>query len=824
MKLSLNLLKKFVDISGIDANDLARELTLRTAEVEGVEKRGDIDKQVVVAEILEINKHPNAEKLNLALVDDGQEKREIVCGAKNIAVGQKVPLAKLGSVLPGNFKIKKAKIRGITSEGMLCSTAELGLADDAKGIFILPNDVKLGVPIAELGIRDTVLEIDNKSLTHRADLFSHLGFAREVASIKNLKFRSPSYPEIAQDAKEEISAQITDKRCRRYTALKISHLKVAPSPLEIQMQLQSCGIRPINNIVDITNLVLLELGQPMHAFDAEKISNIQVRSAKKGERMHTLDKEERKLKEGDILICDGDRPVALAGIMGGDDSQVTEGTTEITLESANFDPLQIRKTSSRLSLRTESSVRFEKDLDPNLAIDGTRRAVELFLELHPEAKVTSTLFDKINFKEEKRKFSFDFKEIKRNLGIEISPAKTKEILERLGFWAEVGKKVSVEVPSFRAGKDVYHDADIIEEIGRIYGYEEIPFSSPERKMTPPRENKLREKTWEIVDILSDLSFFETKTYVFTNKKTLENFKEDESNYLAVENPLSSEFSHLRKSLIPNMAMTSLENKERERLAFFETGRVFLPSSEGTVLPIEREMLSGILVEKKGKEKKEIFFSLKEVLEQLFYKIKAKEATFLPPNSSLSNSSNSKESAEKLSFIAENFAHPGKISRISYLNTGKLRSNTNNPPSPNSQLPDNPLGILAEMHPEIKKNLFGDDVLVAFFEIDLSALVQGSFQESNYQSLPKFPGITRDISLTFPKEVNYLEVEQVIQKTSKKISKVELFDIYEVSSEERSLSFHLNFLDREKTMTDEEGEAIFQKILKAASGLGGRIRE
>ncbi|MFA5076164.1 MAG: phenylalanine--tRNA ligase subunit beta [Patescibacteria group bacterium] len=505
MYISLNWLKKYVDIpKGFLAADLAAKLTACTVEVEGWKKEGELLDNVVVGKILEIKDHPNADKLKLVVVDIGKKKTEVVCGGTNLKKGMLVALAKIGARVnwhgAGQIEeLKPVKIRGVESQGMICLSSEIGLQDimpdksDTEILDLSHLKLKVGQPLAEaLHLDDTILEIDNKSLTHRPDLWGHYGLARELAAILKVKFKNYDPKEIKGGRGKNLKVEIKDKeKCRRYIGVVVDNVKIAPSPDWLVRQLESVGVRAINNIVDITNYVMLELGEPMHSFDWREIKGgtIIIDTAQKGEKFTTLDGQERILDEQMLLIKDGKRAVALAGVMGGLNSEIKDDTVTILFEAANFEPNNIRKTSIKLGLRTEGSARWEKNLSPVIAELAMRKAVEMTLELSPGAKVASKVIDQNFYTSQISEIELDLNWLNKRLGTAVAKEEVIGILERLQFEVKDKKNsLIVKVPYWRSTKDVSIAEDLVEEIARIYGYDNIKPTMPSAPVAPPKAN------------------------------------------------------------------------------------------------------------------------------------------------------------------------------------------------------------------------------------------------------------------------------------------------------------------------------------------------
>jgi len=794
MKVSSTILASFFkenDFIKKSLVDKIEQFTLKSAEIEGHKIFGNIDKLVVIAKILKIEPHSNADKLQIAIVDDGDSEKKIVCGAKNIKVGQLVPLAKIGAKLPNGLKIKKSKIRGETSEGMLCSGLELGICDIDDGIRILPKDSKISIPITEYFkcFNSLVFEIDNKSITHRGDLFSHEGIAREFSAIfDELELNGPFIPKKNKNNIENICVEIETKKCNIYSATKISEINIMNSDFSVCENLFQCDIRPINNIVDITNFMMIKFGQPMHAFDFAKIEGkkiiIKELSENDDKKFIGIDNIERELKVGDIVIMDTKKVIALAGIMGAKNSQVDENTKDIILEVANFDASSIRKTSQRIGLRTESSIRFEKKIHPKLVNNTMLIATNKIINLFPNAKISKS-FSFVAKKNEitEKTITFDFFEFEKILGFKVKKEIIKDILEKLFFKVSFEKNlICVIVPYFRLA-DIEYSNCIIEEFARIYGFDKIKCIAPTRKMQINIPNKIREIREQIETNLVSNGFFETKTYVFTNKETIKKFykKDCISNFIKIKNSGSEQHKFLRKSIIPNLFMEFLKNENiaNKENFIFETGKVFSKKNNKYE---EKEMLAGILFDCSENLSNhniftETFFKLKKKLNSLFKHID------INPK-----------------YIDDNkfeFAHPNRIAKIL------------------------DFGFIGEIHPAIF-----DKFKIAFFELDIKKMSKKN-TEKKYKKISKFPALRRDISLIVPKNISFDMVKKSIKSASNLIQKVDFFDIYHDDKKfnnKYSLSFHIEFRSNEKTLTVEEGENNFQKIINCLEKIKVEIKK
>jgi phenylalanyl-tRNA synthetase beta chain len=625
MWLSSNILSKMVDISDIEPQQLALRLTMSTAEIDGIDYLNRHLDTVISARILDVKPHPDADKLTLVEVDTGANRLRVVCGAKNHKKGDIVPLAMVGTRFSQDFVISKSKIRGEESEGMLCSKRELGLSDDHSGIMILREDTKLGVPMSRLfpEWRDVRFEIDNKSITHRPDLWSHLGFAREIGAILGRPVQDPVNHSLAETFrnKEELEIHIENSdACPRYSALMVGNIVIKESPEWLKAMVTSIGMRPINNIVDITNYVMAELGEPMHAFDHSKLKGrkIIVRMAKKGEELTTLDGQKHTLMEEDIVIADESGAIALAGVMGGGNSEIDDSTTTIVLEAASFNPVNIRKTAARYGNRTEAAMRFEKSLSPELTTSALLRCFELIKQCLPEARALTEIVDSYPKKLESVKISISTDMIRKQLGEDISDERIIGILTSLSFDVTVhGTDLTIWVPHYRATKDISIPADIVEEVGRIYGYDNITPRAPMVPCLPPAHNDLRLFERTVKRILSeDRGLTEVSGYSFVGEETLNRLEMNLERELRLRNPLSRDYDRLNRSLVPNI-VKNIEFNQRyhESFGIYEMNRVYHKESRTSAdLIAEERRITGAVYARRPEGP--VFYSGKTIVSGL----------------------------------------------------------------------------------------------------------------------------------------------------------------------------------------------------------------
>ncbi len=602
MHISYNWLSRHVDLTGISPQELAENLTLSTAEVEEVFRFAPHLSDVVVGHVLERVPHPDADKLGVCQVDVGQgEPLNIVCGAPNVAGGQKVAVATVGTRLPGDFKIKKSKIRGVTSVGMICSVRELDLGDEHDGIWVLPEACEVGQPVAEaLGIVDWVIDIDNKSLTHRPDLWGHRGMAREVAAIfqRELKPLDTSLPALGSGAPFPVT--VADEACSRYLGLAIDGAQQELSPDWLRFLLLAVGQRPLDLLVDLSNFVMLDLGQPNHAFDRSRLGaqGIVVRKARQGETMTTLDGFERTLTSDDLLITDGDRPVALAGIMGGEDSKVEGDTSQLLLEVATFHPGTIRRTSARLGLRSDSSARFEKHLDPTLPESAAGHFARLLQAIQPQVNFPMALSDAGRWENPARSLTVRTARIRSRLGVSISDSEILSILERLQLSpVQNGEAITVSIPAARATKDLGIEADLVEEVGRIYRYGNIPTENLVGEVVPAPADPRRKLVRRLQDAMAGgARFHENMGYSFVPDRVLQAMKIQGLPRVEVINPVAEGHSRMRRSLLPTLLDAARLNRQRHgQVALFEVGKGYLPEAANELgEPKEVHWISGVL--------------------------------------------------------------------------------------------------------------------------------------------------------------------------------------------------------------------------------------
>lgn len=784
MLVPISWLKEFVEIKE-DIREVTDRLTMSGSNVEGVQTYGEDIKNVVIGQLTKVEKHPNADKLLITEITTGSEVYPIVTGATNIKAGDKVPVALPGATIFGGKKIRASKLRGEESKGMLCSARELGLDDHGlpeevkNGIFILPADAPLGEDIKDyIDLEDSV--VDFEITPNRSDCLSILGMAKEAAATFNRELKIPKIV-LKEEAKESTENMVkvhidAEDLCKRYVARIVEDVVIEPSPLWMQRRLQYCGVRPINNIVDITNYVMMELGQPLHAFDYDKIEghSIIVRRSKASEKLMTLDGVKRELSEEMLVIADEKNPIALAGVMGGLESEIGSKTRRILLESANFNGPSIRRTSRKLGLRSESSMRFEKGIDPNLCSKAIDRACELIEKLGA-GKVLKGSVDVFPQKTEIREVSFTPERINRVLGINISSDEILDILERLEISVEsVGDTMVASIPTFRL--DISKEADLVEEVGRMYGYDRLPITLPSGDVTHGKLNNYQKNVNDIKDTLVYKGFSEIYTYSFISPKAFERIKVPEDSSLrhavSLMNPLGEEHSIMRTTLLPSMLNTIGFNLNRKvgELKLFEVSAVYLPKE----LPLKEQPYENKRLSLGLCDKSKDFYDLKGIIETIFMKLKIKDYVFKQDT---------------------HFAfHPGRCARIF--------------------LDDVEIGVAGEIHPDILEE-YEIDQRVYVAELDIDKIADKAINTITFNPLPKFPASSRDLAIVVKDSVLAGDILDTIKEGGKKLlEEVELFDIYkggQIPSGYKSMAFSLSFRAEDRTLTDEEINKSFDRI-------------
>ncbi|MEG8945730.1 phenylalanine--tRNA ligase subunit beta [Rosettibacter firmus] len=787
MKISLNWLNDYIDLKDISIDEIVERLTLAGLEVEEIIDQSKNFQNIVVGYVKEKRKHPNADKLSVCIVSDGTREYNVVCGAPNVQEGQKVPFAKVGAKIPFNgLKLEKTKIRGELSEGMICSEKELGISENHDGIMVLNSELKEGTPLADaLGMNDIILDI---AITpNRADALSHIGIARDLSAIFDRPVKLPEVRLKESNFKSEeiASVEIVDVvNCPRYIGKVVLNVEIKESPEWLKNRLKSVGLRPINNVVDVTNYVLYEIGQPLHAFDLDNLSErkIIVKCASDGEKFVTLDSKERELTSKDLMICDAHKPVAIAGIMGGENSEVTSSTKNILIESAFFNPSSIRKTAKRLGLQTDASYRFERGTDYDITVWAARRAAQLIYEI-AGGEVAKSEIDVYPAPFPKKSVELRYSRIKKILGYEIPEEKVKKIFINLGF--EIKKeddtKISLIIPSYR--HDIDREIDLIEEVARIYGYDKIPEVD---KISVTLEEKIDQTYFndEVRNILISLGFFE----IVTNSLLREDIAKRFGKPISVLNPQSIEMTHLRPSLLPGMLQAVLNNLKvnEKNLKLFEIGKVFERKHDNEIKSFddfyEKESLiiaiTGNAVEREWYEKDRQYD---------IYDLKGYVQSFLLKLLSLSNIEIKKVTDTNEFDLAIQLKYNETI-----LGQGGIIKN------------------------ELLK-LFDIDQNVLAFIFDLDLIKSIQIPKKEFKELLKYPKVYRDFAFIFDETVEAESVIEIIKKSSSKLlHHIKLFDIFQSESlgkGKKSLAFQLEYYDENRTLTEEEVDKDFWNAIK-----------
>ncbi|PIR03829.1 MAG: phenylalanine--tRNA ligase subunit beta [Candidatus Magasanikbacteria bacterium CG11_big_fil_rev_8_21_14_0_20_39_34] len=797
MLVSRKWLQDYVFLpDSLDSADLANDLTIHTVEVEEVKKQSEGLDGVVVGKILSIEKHPESTKLSIAQVDVGEEKpRQILFGTlAEMHVGRRTAVALAPTILQGK-EIHKIKIAGQVSEGMLCLYQELGLRSEDEPLEApeFDKEVKLGTPVTQaLGLDDVIIDIDNKSMTHRPDLWGHYGMARELSAIYRKKLEKYDPPAIREgkDIRLEVDIQ-KPEYCSRYMGVVMSGITIEPSPAWLQARLIAVGLRPINNIVDVTNYVMYDLGQPIHAFDTEQLGSTQdgkveiiVRMAEEDEEIETLDGNKHILGKENLVIADSNEPIALAGIMGGQNSSVMEETTSIILEAANFAATNIRRSSMRLGVRSDSSARFEKALDPNNCELALRKAVEMIHTLCPNAKVVSNVADAKSFQLHQGPVELSLSFLQKKMGVEISEKQATDILERLGFEVKTKKDVlHVIIPTWRATKDVSIADDLIEEIARMYGYGNIDAILPNYSGAPAVKcpHKVAQRIARRV-LAYENGFTETYNYSFEAPEWLERIGEDLLEYIRLENPVAKDRPLVRRHLYPNLLANVAGNLHRvDTVKLFEIGKVFHHEDPGErIHPNSSDLLprqdTFLGIAYASKKENTPFFMVADAAREVLKSIGVDEFTI-----------------EKFSLPVD-YVHNGRCAQI--------------------LLDGEQVGIITEFHPIALKRL-DIDYRVCIAELVLDKIVAKAGDSIHYMPIPEFPSITRDIAFVVKKEIEHDTVVKLIGEASDLIESVELFDVYSgehVGQGSKSMAYKIVYRSKEKTLTSEEVEKEHAKVL------------
>ncbi len=804
MFISMNWISDFVDLSGVDLKKLINRFTLSTAEVEDVYEYGRDTKDVVVARIVSLENHPNSKKLHLLKVDTGSKVVDVVCGAPNAAEGQLVALCKEGGSVKGT-PITAASVGGYMSYGMCCSEKELGISDDHTGIMVfdesyadkLGQDIKTFIPL-----EDTIFEVDNKSLTNRPDLWGHYGIAREIAALLERPLKPLEVKDTAEYASlPAIDMAIETDKCFRYSCIGVSNVTKNVSPLDMKVRLTYCGQRPINLLADLTNYLMLELGQPMHAFDKDTVKNIRVKQFDTVKEFVTLDSTTRAVDPGTMMICDGDTPVAVAGIMGGLQTEITEKTTNLLLESANFDAATVRKSAAKLGMRTEASARYEKTLDPEITVPAIERFLKLLFDIDPKAEVITSLTDSYPKHYETIKIDFDKAYVDKYTGIDISSDRIEKTLKLLEFdVTRNGDAFSVIVPSFRATKDVTMKADIIEEITRVYGYDNFDIYSTKSLLAPVRPDKAREDEYGIKMLLSQrFGLSEVHSYIWYDNKWNKSLGLELESDIKIVNSEFSDNVDIRRTDIPTLLSFVEKNLEGTAdVRIFEIGRVVRGLKEDG-LANERKVLSLVLASR-VKSENELLGEAKEIADIIADKFKHAKLGY--------------EGTESAAFANAVSAKLLEPSIFHPKNSAVITAGGKN------------IGVIGVVDSRVSAKI-DKKLSAAAIELDYELFAGIEDGEVEFREVSKFPGISIDLSLLVDKDTAFGTVSSAISEYDceflRDITFIDLFKDDTMPEDKASMTVRLQFMSYEGTLQLDTVNGYKADILKLLEQKGYTLR-
>lgn len=784
MFVSMNWIKDFVDLEGQDLEKLIHRFTLSTAEVEGIEYKGKDIKDVVVGEILSCEDHPDSDHLHLLKVDGGDAVYDVVCGAPNARAGIKTAFCKVGGQV-GEIKIKPAKLRGQVSNGMCCSAKELGISEEHSGIMELDPALINGTDLKEIfPIEDIIFEVDNKSLTNRPDLWGHYGMAREFAALTGQQIKPLEIMENPYTGDAKVAVELRNELAYRYTSVRIENVTKKVSPMEMQIRLYYCGTRAINLLADLTNYIMLELGQPTHAFDGNKIGKIVVDTPKEDIKFTTLDGVERDITTDTLMIYDNDTPVAIAGIMGGLDSEIVDDTNSVVLESANFDAVSIRKSAARMAHRTDASARYEKTLDPEMTMQAVKRFIKLIKDIDPDCECASQITDVYQYKYPEIEVSFDKPFVDRYTGIDISCERIKTTLEQLGFdTTQNGESFVTKVPSWRGTKDVSMKADIIEEITRIYGYDNFEIKTTLSPLLPAKTTERRKEENQIKDLLvKTYAMNEIHTRVWCDPDALKNLGlTPEENVRILGN--ADDNGILRTSLFQSFLPVVYSNRNyKPSFGIFEIGRTVLGEKEdGTA---DEHRMLGIAMYSKEATEKNLYISAVQLINTIVSQLKHKKVEYTKIE------------------VEHTWQHPKNTSAITV--DGKR------------------IGVLNTLHPKTLSKI-AKNAIVVCVEIDMDELLAVEFSNLDFAEPSRFPSMEYDLSLLMPEGVRFDAISTCWKKLKiKELREVSVIDIYDAQGV-KSITVRFSFGLDDRTLTGEEVQNHIDKILANLEAIGVKMK-
>ncbi len=788
MFLSMNWISDFVDFTGLDKLELIHKFSLSTAEVENeIFFKGSDISGIVVAEIKSVEDHPESKKLHLLKVDAGEaELTDVVCGAPNVRVGMKTAFAKVGAKI-GDITIAPRPLAGYMSHGMCCSEAEIGISDDNSGIMDITEDVANGTDIKDIyDIDDIVFEVDNKSLTNRPDLWGHYGIAREFAALAQRPLKPLEVEDLtAYDSLSKVDMKIEDPLCQRYSCMQVENITRNVSPVNMRIRLFYCGMRGINFLADLTNYLMLEMGQPMHAFDSRKVENIRIKRFDKPFTFKTLDGVDRNIDENTLMICNGDIPVAIAGIMGGLDSEIVEDTTTLTLESATFNAVSIRKSTVRLAHRTDASIRYEKCLDPEMTTVAIARFLNLLKKYDSGVKVVSALTDQQAFKYDTVTLNFDKKFVDRYTGIEIDNETIVKTLTNLGFKVDCeNDNFVVVVPSWRATKDVTIKADIIEEITRIYGYDNFEINTTRSPLYPVRADAVKTNEDRIKDILvKKYNLHELHSYVWAYNDELKAINIPVENNVKLANATNPNIETLRNSIIPTqLCQVKTNTSYGTDFGIFEVGRVVEGVDENNLCKESKKL--AITLFSKTKDISALYLELRDMLAVITSDIKHKVLTF------------------KTMEATHSYEHPVNLNAICIDGTQ--------------------IGTMGIVHPTVGKKI-DKKANIVFAEVDMKAFTDATVDAIDYDEPSKFPPMDYDLSLEVPNGMFFDKLSECWTSENCEILKnTKIVDTYDTETV-HSITVRFEFSSNERTLSSAEVQEIMDKIIANLANIGVNLR-
>ena len=792
MYISMNWIKDFVDLKGLDEKELINRFTLSTAEVEGIEEHGKNTCGVVVGEVLSVDNVEGSNKLHKVMINIGKEVVQSICGAPNVAIGQKIVVAPYGSTVQG-IEIKKSQLCGLDSCAVCLSEKELGISDDHSGIMVLDDTVQIGTDIKDIiPLEDIVFEVDNKSLTNRPDLWGHYGIAREFAALTGRKLKELEVMDTCEfNNLPKIDIQVLSDKCYRYSSIAVENITRKISSNEMKTRLFYCGMRPINMLADITNYIMMELGQPMHAFDKSLVSSIAVKMLDKDTEFKTLDGNIRNIDTNTLMICNENSPVAIAGIMGGENTEIKDTTNSLLLESATFDPVSIRKSTTRLGLRTDAATRYEKTLDPELTVLAIKRYLKLLKDMNENITVTSSLTDVYTKKYDTIKIDVDSNYISKRIGQEITADEIEKILTSLCFEVERnGENFKVTVPSYRATKDVTNKADIVEEVSRIYGYDKILPKTTLTEIEPVKEDATRALDYDIKKLLAEkYNMNEVHSYVWYDTKLNNELKIKTQDNVKIVNSLNAEDSVLRYNMAPtmlNMVFSNLKNFDECNI--FEIGHVFNYTFDNE--PIKESKVLGMALASQTLDDEKLLFKLKDITETICKINKNIKVEFVQNDT-----------------FKDNFIHP--------VNSFKILYN------------DITLGYIALVHPVVKDKI-SKKASIVIGELFIEKLSNIETKATVYNKFTKYQTVNVDLSLIVENTYIYANIEKIIADTNLEyLLGYKLIDIYEDElklGNKKSITLRFELASFDKTLTSEEINDTIDKLIKTFEAHGIIIRK